>query len=266
MKPAAELPLDDKKEISTVTEQPNQVVQTVSEEGQFMNLIAQMMQDKDADMAKLEKLLALRDQEKAARAKHAFDKDFVAMKPNLPRVIKLHMNNHTKSKFVKLEDVNDVINPILGKFGFGTASKVIKQTDKDVTMLLEVRHTHGHYDIQELTMPIDNVGAGGTVNKTTIQGIASTITQIKKVGFCAMLNISTGDDNDGNANGAQGNITIEQAADFDVRLRALSDVALGNFLKWAKIDALTDISVRDHQRFMKALVDMEANAKKAAKQ
>lgn len=232
----------------------------VSEEGQFMNLIAEMMRDKEADMNKLERLLTLRDQEKAARAKQAFDIDFVLMKPHLPKVIKSHDNKQTSSKYAKLEDINVQIDPVLAKHGFGTSSKVIKQTDNDITMLLQLRHRGGHYDEMELTMPIDNKGAKDAVNKTVVHGISSTITYIKRVGFSALLNISTGDDKDGNAP-PDSFITMEQAADLDLRLRAMGDDALPRFLKWAKLENLTELALRNYPAALKAVKNQEAEAK-----
>lgn len=251
------------KEIAEVQSQA--VAVQPSEEGQFMNLIAEMMRDKDADMTKLERLLALRDQEKAARNKAAFDVDYVQMKPKLPRVVKSHNNTQTNSKYAKLEDINTIIDPILANFGFGTASKVIRQTASDVTMLLQLRHRNGHYDEMELTLPIDNEGAQGKVNKTVVHGISSTITYIKRVGFCAMLNISTGDDKDGNKTTEPQPITIEQAADIDNRARKLGDDYFKRFLEWAKVEQVTNIMDVNYKKVIAAISAAEAEHKKKAK-
>lgn len=241
------------------------VVQPPADEGTLMNLIAKMATDQTYDITRLERLILLRNDEIAARAKREYNEDFVQMKPNLPKVIKQHDNQQTRSKYAKLEDINTQIDPVLSRYGFGTTSKVIRQDDKTVTMLLEIKHKGGHSDTMELTMPIDDEGAKGNANKTKLHGISSTITYIKRVGFSAMLNISTGDDKDGNSNSPQGNIDIAQAAEIDTRLRALSDVALPNFLKWASVESLTEIPARNYQRCIKALIDMEAQAKKAGK-
>ena len=211
------------------------------EETTLMNLIAKMASDPSADVPKLERLIALRNEELARRAKAAYDADFVLMKPHLPLVIRTHDNTQTKSKYAKLEDINQVIDPVLSKLGFATTSKVLAQTDTTVTMLLEVRHREGHAESMELTMPIDDKGAQGTVNKTKIHAISSTITYIKRVGFGALLNISTGDDKDGNGTKEPQPITVEQAADLDTRVRALGDGYHARFLKWAKVEKMTDI-------------------------
>lgn len=253
-----ELIEQSKAEVATIASQ--------TEEATLMNLIAKMATDPQADVPKLERLIKLRNDEIAARAKREYDDDFVKMKPFLPKIISRHANTQTKSKYAKLEDINVQIDPVLSRFGFGTASKVIAQTADTVTMLLQLKHKGGHMESMELTMPIDDRGAQGTINKTKIHAISSTITYIKRVGFGALLNISTGDDRDGNTE--TGQITIEQAAEIDTRLRTISDKALPNFLKWAMnkwkdVQNIPDIPAAGFSASMKALVDMEQNAKKA---
>ena len=253
--------MSDKTELQAM---PPQELAVSQEDSGLMNLIAKMATDPAADIGKLERLIQLRDHVLAQEAKKQFDADFSLMKPLLPKVIRTHDNTQTKSKYADLGDINSEIDPILGKFGFGTSSKVTEQTETSVTMLLQLRHKGGHYDEMSLTMPIDDKGAQGSVNKTKVHGISSTITYIKRVGFCALLNISTGDDKDGNTE--SNNITVEQAAEMDLRLRAISDKALPNFLKWGKVEKLTDIPAKQYNGALKAISDMEQSAKKAKDQ
>lgn len=252
-----------KQEIIPASESaPAPTAVALSDEANLMNLIAKMAADPSYDVARLERLVALRNEELARQRKSAYLADFVPMKPQLPLVIKTHRNDHTKSTFAKHEDINKVIDPILAKFNLGTSAKVIKQTESDVTMVLEINHRDGHIETMELTMPIDDKGSAGNTNKTKIQGISSTITQIKKVGFCAMLNISAGDDKDGNApTEDDGLITIEQAAELDKRLRALGEDALPRFLKWAKVEKLPDLTKRNYNKAVKAIAHQETEAK-----
>lgn len=249
------------QEIVAHTEPANQVAAPATESGQLMNVIAQMAQDPNADITKLERLIALRNAEIAAQAKREYDAAFVEMKGHLPVVIKTHDNAQTKSKYAKMEDINKAVDPILAKFGFGSTDKILKQTETDVTMRVELRHKGGHSESLELTMPIDDKGAQGTVNKTKPHGISSTIMYIRRVGKAALIGISTGDDNDGNTETVS--ITVEQAAALDTRLRAISDKALPNFLKWAKLEKLTDIQAQHLKAAEKAVANMEQEAKKA---
>jgi len=245
-----------------------QAITAMEADNSMMNMIAKAATDPNYDMVKFERLIELRNQELARMQKLAFDEDFVKMKPHLPRVIKHHDNTQTKSKYAKLEDVNEVIDPILGQFGFGTSSKVIGQTDLTVTMRLEVRHRSGWYDVMELTMPVDDKGMAGSVNKTKQHGISSTITYIKRVGFCALLNISTGDDKDGNPPPKpvdEETVSVEQAAEIDNRLRALGPDALPRFLKATKIEKILDLKKHNFEAALKKIELTEKEAKKAVK-
>jgi hypothetical protein len=242
-----------------------------TEEGTLLNLIAKMATDPQADMNKLERLISLRDHVLNQEAKKLYDADFVLMKPELPLVIKLHDNTQTRSKYAKLEDINQKIDPILGKYGFGTSAKVIAQTDTSVSMRLEVKHRGGHTEAMELTFPIDDKGLQGSVNKTKIHGISSTIQYMKRVGFCAMLNISTGDDRDGNqeAAGADTVISTDNAVEIDLRATALEKSNPGyrlRFLKWAQVERADQILERHYKKCLNALSTAEAEAKKNAGQ
>lgn len=213
----------------------------------IMGVISALSNNQAVDVEKIEKLMNIYTKEierqeakvkeaAAAEALRLFNIDFIAMKPHLPLVIRTKNNDHTKSKYAPLEEVNKTIDPILEKYGFGTSAIVIGQTELDVTMELSVIHKAGHSMTMRLTMPIDDKGPGGTKNKTTGQGIASTMTSMKRVGFCAMLNISTGDDKDLNgskANTALSYITTEQAVQIDLDLQT-AGIDRKSFFEWAK--------------------------------
>lgn len=160
------------------------------------NAILQAAERGNVDV--LEGLIRMRNAEKDRIAKLEFTKDFVKMKPRLKPVIKKHSNNYTNSTYAKLEDINQEIDPILGEHNFATRHKIINQTETSVTIRAELLHSHGHSEYSDLTMPLDNVGSKGASNKTNIQAISSTVSYLRRVALCALLNISTGDDIDGN--------------------------------------------------------------------
>jgi hypothetical protein len=262
IKPQEDKPMEGQNQIAAADQKTS-----------VMSMIERVASDPQFDVAKLEKLIALQTQIldrqaaqdaefRAQEAKRLYDTDFVQMKPELPLVIKTHDNTQTDSRYAKIEDVNQQVDPILAKYGFGTSSKVTAQTDKDVTMLLEVRHRGGHAETMTLTMPLDDCGAKGAVNKTKLHAISSTITYIKRVGFCAMLNISTGDDKDGNTNKKKGSpITVEEAADIDSRARALGDKYHAKFMEWLQVEIATEIPAKRYKEAIDALVASEKKAK-----
>jgi ERF superfamily len=259
-KPQQELVETDQKREPLPTSQPP------NEGALLMQLVAELVRDKEMDLERFKQIVKLRDEFKAQEAKRIFDADFVQMKPNLPLVIKTHANSQTSSNYAKLEDVNQKIDPVLSQFGFGTSSKVTAQTDTDVTMVLELRHRSGHAETMTLTMPIDDAGAKGNVNKTKLHAISSTITYIKRVGFCALLNISTGDDKDGNGVKKKGSpITTEEAVDIDTRARNLGEKYHAKFLTWLGVATANEVVATDYKKAIDALDEAE-HAKKAREQ
>jgi hypothetical protein len=241
-----------------------------------LEIIAKMAVDPNADVTKLEKLIALRDndiekrrardrEDRADVARAAYYRDFVTMKPELPRIIEKGNNTHTKSKYALLEDMIDSIAPILVKYGFADDVRNIKQTDKDVTGTLVLRHKEGHEEELTLTLPIDSAGSNGSANKTVVQGTASTISYLRRILLATKLNLSSGDDRDGNV--VSDFIDVTQAADIDNRARAFGEEYYKKFLSFMQVEAITGIKKDDYKKAvnqLKSSEDEAARRKKAA--
>lgn len=185
-----ELQINDNVEIVTHNGQ--------QEEQNPINLIA-LAVEKGSPIETIEKLQLMYERWENRKREQAYSEDFVLMKGELPLVVKGKENKFTRSKYAPLEDVNQVVDPVLKKYGFGTSAKVVKQTETTVTVCAQIRHKLGHVEQMEIEVPIDDAGMDGKKNKTKIQGIGSSVTYAKRIAICALLNISTGDDNDGNA-------------------------------------------------------------------
>jgi len=175
----------------------------IAPEDAMLAMIERVAANPDADIAKMERLMDMRDREFARIAEQAFAKDYVVMKPELPVVLKTKYNEQTKSNYATLDDVNKEIDPVLSKYGFATSTKILAQTDKDVTVEAILLHRDGHKDSTKLTLPMDNAGIKGTVNKTGVHATASSVTYARRYTLCTLLNISTGNDTDGNREAAE---------------------------------------------------------------
>jgi len=194
----------------------------------------------------------------ANHAREAFAAAFVRMKPQLPRVIKTHKNDQTNSLYAKLEDINQQLDPLLEKFGFGTATKIVAQSDTLITIRCELWHQQGHVEHTELSMPPDDSGIAGKVNKTKPHAIASTVTYLKRVGLCALLNISTGDDTDGNAPDTK--LSEEQVEEIRGMILQIKDGEM-RFLKFMKVAAIEEITARQYRKAISALEEQIAKEK-----
>ena len=139
-------------------------------------LIERMATDPNADVEKLERLMAMYERQVERRAREDFAAAFVALKPELPQVKRGRFNSQTQSYYAALEDIIEVVDPILHKHGFGIATKVIEQTETRVVVRAELWHQGGHVEHTDVNMPLDGVGLGGKANKTPLHATASAIT------------------------------------------------------------------------------------------
>lgn len=241
--------MTDTNEVATIPSQSNEV-------SSVMNVIAEAAKDPTYDVAKLKELIALKNDMQDREAKIAFGRDYAPMKAELPLIVKNKRNDHTKSGYADLANINEVVDPILGKHGFATSTKIIEQTATHITARAELIHKAGHREEMTLTMPLDTTGGGA---KNGVQSIASTITYLKRVAKCALLDIAAGDD-DTDGNTISPFITIEQAVDIDNQLRELG----GNievFLQHLEAKNVLEILAKNYKRAMSALADKRRKLK-----
>lgn len=219
---------------------------------------------KDIDIEKLKQLQAMHERAQDREAERLFSEDFTRMQPQLPKVIRLKKNTQTNSNYAALEDINMKIGPILYEHGFGTSMQVLEQNDNGVKVRVFLRHRAGHKEHTDVFMPIDNKGMAGTVNKTMPHAHSSSIMYCRRVGECLLLNISTGDDTDGNLPGDT--LPDEVVSTIKEKIKQFEPEYTVKFLKYMKAEAVENILAKDLKRAFNALEqkrkDFEANQAK----
>lgn len=234
-----------------VIAQDSSALQTVTGESQtILAIIERIALDPNADIEKLERMLNMQERVLDRNAKSEFAADFVRMKPHLPKIIRSRENTQTRSKYAPLDDINSQIDPILEQYGFGTSAKVVDQTAESVTVKAQLWHRSGHIEETIVTMPLDRAGIAGTVNKTMPHATSSSVTYAKRVSLCALLNISTGDDKDGN--GEPEIIDHETAVKIDQLIRS-TEADKKAFLAYFKVKNVQDIRLCDSDKAIKML-------------
>jgi hypothetical protein len=172
-----------------------------AETSALLSMIERVCLDPSADIDKLSKMLDMQERVLNRNAEQAFAADFAAMQSELPRIARngvITMKDKSTGKviqstpFAKLEDINDGVRPTLQKYGFGV-SFTIDQAGGLITVTAKLLHRLGHSEKTSISLPIDTSGS-----KNNVQGNGSTVSYGKRYAICALLNISTGDDTDGN--------------------------------------------------------------------
>lgn len=210
---------------------PNERHQSVAlhqdQEISMLATISRLALDPRCDMEKLERLMALQERMEAKTAREAFNSSFAEMQCEMPSVEKRTENTHTKKKYADLDDINFAVRPVMAKFGFGVSFKIVNQA-AGVTVTGILMHKGGHREETSMILPLDT-GAG----RSAVQSVGSTTTYGKRYVMCALLNITSGDDNDndGYVDDAPQLVTPAQARQVQTLLDKCSETVHANFEK-----------------------------------
>lgn len=149
--------------------------------------------DPNVDITKLEKMLAMQERILARNAEMEFNADLAALQTELPMISEKGEIWHKGtliSTYAKFEDINETIKPILSKYGFAISFRMSTNADF-VKVTCNLVHRNGHKETTEILLPTD---LGGAKNK--VQAVASSVSYGKRYTLEAMLNISTGGQDD----------------------------------------------------------------------
>ncbi len=166
---------------------------------ELLDIIAGVIEKPSVNVEKIRALLDMRREEEAAAKRVAYIAAMTLTQNEMEPVVRKAENKHTKSKYAKLEKIDEAIRPIYTKHGFNLEFNS-RQMDADAVLILcECSHRDGHSKHFELAGKLDMSGAQGTANKTSIQGLGSSVSYLRRYLTCMIFNVTlTDEDNDGN--------------------------------------------------------------------
>lgn len=222
-------------------DRPNGQLPMPSDVAAFINVIERASANPEFDANKLEKLLSMYERIMDRNAEMAFNAAFAEMQSCMPVIQEngaIVIREQVQSRYAKLEDINDVVKPILKDHGFAITFKT-KTVEEGITVTAILMHKEGHREETEMTLHADTSG-----NKNSVQGVGSSVSYAKRYGLIALLNITTrGEDDDGSAGGAKV-ITDSQAADLRALIEEMK-TDQGRVLKYASAKARRQIKTLD---------------------
>lgn len=245
---------EDMQEIKVI--ENTEVAPLQPSEDTTTNMIQYAMQHGNIDMVK--QLLDMQNSEIARKAKIEFQKDFAEMQNEMPRVITKHKNTQTSSNYAKIEDINEQVMPVLKEYGFGVSFKIVNQDKESVTVRASLLHKSGHEESTEFYMPYDDKGIAGKVNKTQVHAIGSTVSYAKRYAMCMLLNISTGQDNDGQKVGA---LINDDQLDVLSQLIDCEEIDKPKFMKFYKIRSLGELPASKYEIVLKTVKETIAKSR-----
>ena len=209
--------------------------------------------EKGADVDKLEKLMELKMRWDANEAKKAFNSSMVLAQGEMPVVPKDKKNTQTNSMYAKYETILKYTKPIYTKHGFSLVySEGEAKRDDEIRIVVDIMHREGHTEQRFTDIPLDMTGIKGTVNKTKTHGKGSSITYGKGYLIKMVFNIPTGDDDNGNAAGAE-YITEDQAFNIN-NLISEKKLDESKILKFARAESVDKILKSEHKRVLDAVM------------
>lgn len=185
---------------------------------------------------------------------------FSAVQSEIGPIFRTNDNDHTRSKYADLADIERVVTPILTKHGFSTTSAPVPcDIAGHIRMRMTLGHAGGHEKVYEDDFPLDAAGSGGKVNKTAIQAKGSTQTYARRYLKASALDLAFMDDRDGNTPPNEDNTSVspEQLADLRKAIEE-ADADVEKFCRFFRIEALPDLPAREMDRAMSMIVQRRA--------
>lgn len=215
------------QEIIVPAERTQSIALPQGQELSMLATISRLALDPRCDMDKLERLITLQDRMEAKTALEAFNASFAEMQCAMPSVEKRTQNTHTKKMYADLDDINYAVRPVMAQFGFGVSFKIVNQAH-GVSITGILMHKGGHREETTMLLPLDK-GA----QRSAVQEVGSTTTYGKRYVMCALLNITSGDDNDNDGYVDQTTVLITpaQAKQVQALLDKCSEAVHANFEK-----------------------------------
>lgn len=167
----------------------------VNESRDIVSQIVALAANPDMDVAKLEKLIDLQERVMKRDAEAAFNAAFTAMQSVLPIIVSKVKGD--KWKYAPLEDIIEVVRPLLKEHGFSLSHRTEWPEKTTLKVIGILSHVQGHSRESEFQSAADASGS-----KNAIQGLGSANHYGRRYTTNDLLGIVTRDgDDDGSKAG-----------------------------------------------------------------
>jgi hypothetical protein len=209
-----------------------------------------------AEIAVLEKLMALSERYEANKARRAFDEAMADAKAEIPTIVKNRTVSYeskgsakgTEYRHEDLAEIARTVDPILSKHGLSYRWRTESAVGQPIKVTCVVSHRAGHFEENTLLAGRDESGS-----KNAIQSIGSTLSYLSRYTLKAALGLAASNDDDGSMSAhSDESISDEQFA----KLRQLMVDTGANevkFLAYFKIDDLAELPAKQFDRAIAAL-------------
>lgn len=232
-----------------------------------LSIIERMARDPNIDPDRVERFLVMAREDRAERARIAFNAAMSACQAELPRVLRDARNTHSGAAYARLESIAKATAPIIARHGFSLSFDTEPSPIQgNLRVTCTCAHEAGHERAYHLDLPPDTAGAQGKANKTPIQGIGSTITYARRYLVLQVFNIAlTNDphDTDGAPVGGSEDAVSDEQADELRQALTKHRIGIDEFLRHYGAESVPDLPA---SKFKEAMAEIERVAKFRAQQ
>lgn len=168
------------------------------------------------DVEKITALEGVYRRAKENEQKDAFHAAMSLAQAELVTVVKDTDNTHTNSKYASIAAIHRAVMPVVTRHGFSVSFYPLGgKDDTHIGVGVTLAHKGGHSIEYSEQVPLDKVGAKGTVNKTSIQAMGSSKTYAQRYMILGLFNVAVAnDDIDGNEESNKANLVTQEQANL----------------------------------------------------
>lgn len=231
-----------------------------SETTTMISMFERLARDPSVPMERIERVMDMLGQLRKEHAEEAFNDAMAQTQQELTSVARDSFNPQTRSKYASYHATDKAIRPIYTKHGLGVSFDEGDGAPENHVRVLAFVTKGRHQRTYHYDSPIITKGLKGNDMMTLTHARASAVTYAKRYLVGMIFNLSTGEDDDGNAaSNSDGYISAEQMDQLEA-LIAETGTALPRFLGYMKIERLEDMPAKQFQRAMDALNQKKAKA------
>jgi hypothetical protein len=181
---------------------PDPLPAPVRQENQLYNIIAGVLENPRVNVEKVRALLDMQREHERDQRHLAFMVAMAEAQEKMQPIVRADAGE--RKKYAKLERIDNEIRPIYTAAGFSLSFNSQKMESGAVKMMCKCFHKAGWTENYELEGDLDMSGPQGKATKTSIQGLGSSVSYLRRYLTLMIFNVTLKDeDNDGNGDGAE---------------------------------------------------------------
>jgi len=234
---------------------------TQSETTAMIGMVERLARDPSVPMERIQGLMDMIRDLRREQAEEAFNEAMSEAQREMTTVARDSFNPQTRSKYASYAAVDRAVRPIYTKHGLAVsfdeaADGVPEGHVRVLAFVSKGRHTRTyHYD-----SPIVTTGLAGKVNMTSTHARASADTYAKRYLMGRIFNLSTGEDDDGNAAGnpdTSAAITAVQLQELESLIKEVN-AKTENICKACHVESLAEMTLAQFEKAKAKLETMKA--------